>query len=71
VQERLTNEIANALKEVLETEDIAVHIEAKHLCVAARGVEDTKSATVTTYLGGRFKNSENKHTFYSAFKSTD
>lgn len=54
VQERLTNQIANELKTVLETEDIAVIIDAKHLCVASRGVEDDASATVTTYYGGEF-----------------
>jgi GTP cyclohydrolase IA len=66
VQERLTNDIANALKEVLQTEDVAVYIEAKHLCVAARGVEDTKSATITSHFGGRFKESQNKQAFYAA-----
>jgi GTP cyclohydrolase I len=54
VQERLTNQIANELKTVLETEDVAVIIDAKHLCVASRGVQDDTSATVTTYYGGEF-----------------
>lgn len=54
VQERLTNQIANELKEVLGTEDIAVIIDAKHLCVSSRGVKDDTSATVTTYYGGAF-----------------
>jgi len=52
VQERLTVQIANYLKEKLETEDVAVLIDAKHLCVSSRGVEDTTSSTITaTYLG--------------------
>ena len=55
VQERLTNQIAMELKEVLETEDIAVIIDAKHLCVSSRGVKDDTSATVTAYYGGVFK----------------
>ena len=58
VQERLTNQIANELKDILETEDVAVIIDAKHLCVSSRGVEDNASATVTSYYGGRFKDAE-------------
>jgi GTP cyclohydrolase I len=58
VQERLTNQIANELKTVLETEDVAVIIDAKHLCVSSRGVKDDTSATVTTYFGGEFNTSE-------------
>ena len=54
VQERLTNQIANELKDILETDDIAVIIDAKHLCVSSRGVKDDTSATVTTYYGGEF-----------------
>jgi GTP cyclohydrolase IA len=67
VQERLTMEIAEALKEVLQTEDIAVAIEARHLCVAARGVEDTHSITATNHLSGRFKETEHRQIFYAAF----
>lgn len=58
VQERLTQQIANELKTVLETEDIAVIIDAKHLCVSSRGVKDDTSATVTTYYGGAFNTPE-------------
>jgi GTP cyclohydrolase I len=54
VQERLTQQIANELKTVLQTEDVAVIIDAKHLCVSSRGVQDDTSATVTTYYGGEF-----------------
>ncbi|MFP4846115.1 GTP cyclohydrolase I FolE [Winogradskyella sp. PE311] len=57
VQERLTNQIANELKTVLDTEDVAVIIDAKHLCVSSRGVKDDTSATVTTYYGGEFNTS--------------
>lgn len=59
VQERLTNQIANELKEVLNTPDIAVIIDAKHLCVSSRGIKDDTSSTVTTYYGGEF-NSQHK-----------
>ena len=58
VQERLTNQIANELKTVLETEDVAVIIDAKHLCVSSRGVKDDTSTTVTTYYGGIFNTPE-------------
>ena len=56
VQERLTNQIALELVQSLETEDVAVIIDAKHLCVASRGVKDDTSATVTSYYGGVFNN---------------
>ncbi|MEJ6792753.1 MAG: GTP cyclohydrolase I FolE [Lacinutrix sp.] len=55
VQERLTNQIANELKTILNTEDVAVIIDAKHLCVSSRGIKDETSATVTSYYGGAFK----------------
>ena len=58
VQERLTQQIANELKTVLDTEDVAVIIDAKHLCVSSRGVKDDTSSTVTTYYGGIFNTPE-------------
>lgn len=58
VQERLTNQIATELHEILQTEDIAVIIDAKHLCVASRGVKDDSSTTITSYYGGVFKTPE-------------
>ncbi|KAA9038718.1 GTP cyclohydrolase I FolE [Ginsengibacter hankyongi] len=54
VQERLTNQIAEDLKEVLQTNDVAVVIDAVHFCVASRGVKDTNSSTMTSFYGGRF-----------------
>jgi GTP cyclohydrolase I len=56
VQERLTEQVFHALEYILGTDNIAVVIDAKHYCVAARGVEDTGSSTVTSKLGGAFKN---------------
>lgn len=56
VQERLTIQIANELKQVLQTEDVAVIIDAKHLCVSSRGIKDESSATVTTFYDGAFNN---------------
>jgi GTP cyclohydrolase I len=58
VQERLTNQIAEELKGILETEDVAVIIDAKHLCVSSRGIKDDTSSTVTSYFGGKFNNQE-------------
>lgn len=58
VQERLTNQIAEELKSILGTEDVAVIIDAKHLCVSSRGIKDDTSATVTSYYGGKFNTSE-------------
>ena len=61
VQERLTNQIAEELKTILGTSDVAVIIDAKHLCVSSRGIKDDTSATVTAYYGGVF-NSPSKIT---------
>ncbi len=58
VQERLTNQIAEELKGILDTEDVAVIIDAKHLCVSSRGIKDDTSSTVTSYFGGKFNNQE-------------
>lgn len=57
VQERLTKQIADCLQAVLETEHVAVQIQAKHYCVIARGVQDGKSSTSTSDLRGHFKTS--------------
>ena len=54
VQERLTNQIGKELESILDTRDVAVIIEAKHLCVSSRGVKDDTSETVTVYYGGVF-----------------
>jgi GTP cyclohydrolase I len=58
VQERLTNQIAEELKAILNTSDVAVIIDAKHLCVSSRGIQDDTSATVTTYYGGQFNTAQ-------------
>jgi len=55
VQERLTRQVAEELKRVLNTEDVAVIIDAKHFCVAARGIQDTHSSTLTAEYSGRFR----------------
>ncbi|MFT6153475.1 MAG: GTP cyclohydrolase I [Bermanella sp.] len=55
VQERLTQQVLVALQSLLETDNVAVTIDAKHYCVKARGVMDATSTTQTTALGGNFK----------------
>lgn len=55
VQERLTAQIYHALSHILDTEDVAIVIEADHHCVKARGIEDMDSSTVTSKMGGAFK----------------
>uniref|UniRef100_A0A832CYX5 GTP cyclohydrolase 1 n=1 Tax=Ignavibacterium album TaxID=591197 RepID=A0A832CYX5_9BACT len=63
VQERLTVQIANELREMLQTEDVAVIIEADHLCVASRGVQDVSSSTVTSSYHGKFLDSNVREEF--------
>jgi GTP cyclohydrolase I len=55
IQERLTEQIFHTLQFILDTEDVAVMIDAQHYCVKSRGVEDAGSSTVTVRLGGGFK----------------
>jgi GTP cyclohydrolase I len=63
VQERLTNQIAEALKKAIGTEDVAVVIDAEHLCVASRGIKDTNSSTITAHYSGKFINESIKNEF--------
>nr|WP_066213483.1 MULTISPECIES: GTP cyclohydrolase I FolE [Flammeovirga] len=70
VQERLTVQIAEELKRTLGTEDVAVLIDAKHLCVSMRGIEDTYSATVTSHFSGKFKEADTRKEFLSLVPKT-
>ena len=54
VQERLSTQILEELKTTLQTEDVAVYIDVKHMCVSTRGVKDVSSSTVTTAYSGKF-----------------
>ena len=65
VQERLTEQIAHELKKILHTQDVAVVLEADHLCVSSRGIGDTSSDTVTYHLSGKFKNENKKLELFS------
>lgn len=60
VQERLTMQIAQELQRILNTEDVAVIIDARHLCVSSRGIKDESSATVTSFYGGKFSSDSKK-----------
>ena len=55
VQERLTKQIVKELQRVLNTDDVACVIDARHLCVNSRGIKDISSSTVTSEFGGKFK----------------
>jgi GTP cyclohydrolase I len=65
VQERLTKQIANELKTVLGTDDVAVVIDAHHLCVSSRGVTDVNSSTVTAEYTGKFNDQDVRKEFLS------
>lgn len=65
VQERLTVQIANELKQALQTEDVAVVIDAQHMCVQSRGIRDSGSSTVTAFYGGKFEEEMTKKEFLS------
>jgi GTP cyclohydrolase I len=58
VQERLTNQIGTELQRVLQTEDVAVILDARHMCVCSRGIQDDTSATVTSFYEGAFNSPE-------------
>jgi GTP cyclohydrolase I len=68
VQERLTMQIVQELQKVLNTEDVACVIDAKHLCVNSRGISDIESSTVTSEFGGKFKNEQTRREFLDYIK---
>lgn len=63
VQERLTMQIANELRQSLGTDDVAVIMDANHMCVSSRGINDVNASTVTSFYGGRFKEEETRLEF--------
>ena len=68
LQERLTVQISEGLKKAIGTEDVAVLIDAVHLCVASRGIKDTSSSTITSQYSGKFINEETKNEFLALVK---
>ncbi|MEL7222291.1 MAG: GTP cyclohydrolase I FolE [Bacteroidota bacterium] len=69
VQERLTIQIAEELKRTLNTEDVAVVIEAYHMCVQARGIQHESSITTTSELSGKFLNENIRQEFMQTIRS--
>jgi GTP cyclohydrolase I len=63
VQERLTMQIAKELQDILGTKDVAVLIDAKHLCVSSRGIKDNSSATVSSFYDGKFLEEKTREDF--------
>lgn len=63
VQERLTMQIGKELQEILQTQDVAVIIDAEHLCVSSRGIQDVNSSTTTAFYGGKFQDDNTKNEF--------
>jgi GTP cyclohydrolase IA len=68
VQERLTMQIVQELQQALGTEDVACVIDAKHLCVNSRGINDIESSTVTSEFGGKFKEPQARREFLDYIK---
>jgi GTP cyclohydrolase I len=71
VQERLTMQIAKALQTIMQTQDVAVMMDAKHLCVSSRGVKDDSSNTITTFFGGKFQEDQTKMEFLKYIEIND
>ncbi|WP_210466456.1 MULTISPECIES: GTP cyclohydrolase I FolE [Rufibacter] len=69
VQERLTRQIAQELRDVLKSENVAVLIEADHLCVMSRGVNDVSSSTITSEYSGLFEQDVYRLEFLQAIRS--
>jgi GTP cyclohydrolase I len=69
VQERLTLQIADALSDAMGTEDVAVFIDSKHLCVSTRGIRDVSSSTITTEFRGAFKDEATQRKFIDFIKT--
>lgn len=64
VQERMTRQIFNELKSILETESVMIVVAAEHLCVSSRGIQDKTSITTTIEYGGMFEDKQYREDFY-------
>ena len=71
VQERLTKQIYDELKNILDTDSVMVVIEAKHMCVSSRGIKDYTSSTVTEMYGGDFNIYNKRDEFYKLLNSVN
>ena len=71
VQERLCLQILRDLQNTLETEDVIVVVNAKHLCVSSRGIKDKSSFTTTIEYGGCFEEPEKRQFFLGQLTTYD
>jgi GTP cyclohydrolase I len=71
VQERLTMQVGKALQTVLQTQNVAIMMDAKHLCVSSRGVKDDSSNTITSFFGGKFQEEQTKMEFLKYIEMND
>jgi GTP cyclohydrolase I len=69
VQERLTQQIADAVQEAINPQGVGVVIEARHLCMMMRGIEKQNSSTVTSAMVGCFRQKETRSEFLSLVRS--
>ncbi len=70
VQERFCLQILRELQTALETEDVIVVVNAKHMCVSSRGIKDKSSSTTTMEYGGCFENEAQRHSFLSQLQNS-
>jgi GTP cyclohydrolase I len=68
-QERLTVQIAQELTSIIGSDDVAVIIEADHLCVKSRGINDVNSSTITSFYSGKFQLKEIQNEFLSYIRN--
>lgn len=68
LQEKISNDIYEVLHEILQTEDIAIHIEAKHSCMTARGIKNATAVTITNKFSGKFQQIDWQHEFLQSIK---
>ena len=68
LQEKISNDIYEVLHEILQTEDIAIHIEAKHSCMTARGIKNATAVTITNKFSGKFQQIDWQHEFLQSVK---
>lgn len=71
VQERLCLQILNDLQQTLETKDVIVVVNAKHLCVSSRGIKDKSSFTTTIEYGGQFIEPSLRNEFFGIIKKNN
>ncbi len=63
VQERMTLQVYNELKNALQSDDVIVVVDAEHLCISTRGIKDRTSSTVTMEYGGAFNEESKREEF--------